>query len=172
MDSRCSLLTDASATRLNGSRNASAASSNVTPCCSTLERAFCSSHSKVHSCKWYDTVIRASILRRELVEADDVDQHVAGLGAVGGAQHAGGVQLVDHPRRAPVADAQPPLQQRGAPALVLDAEHRRLAEELVAVGRVVARARSAIKSPTGQTRIPDPQSSNRPSPQEDTTLRY
>ena len=46
------------------------------------------------------------------------------------------MQLVDDPRRASVTDFQPPLQQRRAATLMLDAEFRRLAEQLVAVDRI------------------------------------
>ena len=46
------------------------------------------------------------------------------------------MQLVDDPRRASVTDLQPPLQQRCAATLMLDAQFRRLAEQLVAVDRI------------------------------------
>lgn len=74
-----------------------------------------------------------STLRRNLIEVGDVDQHIAGLGAVWGAKDPGEVELIDDARGTAVADAQPPMQKRRAPALVEDADQRGLAEEPVAI---------------------------------------
>src|SRR5512146_1969886 len=70
------------------------------------------------------------------IEFVEADQHVARLGSVRRSKHAGGVQLVDDSRRAAVADLEPPLEQRGRAALVLDHDLRRLAEQLVPVADV------------------------------------
>ena len=63
-----------------------------------------------------------------LVDLIDPDPHVAGLAAVGRPQDAGLLELVHDPGRPPVADPQLPLQERGGPALVLDAGDRRVLE--------------------------------------------
>src|SRR5688500_17611834 len=43
------------------------------------------------------------------------------------------MQLVDYPRRTPVTDLEPTLEQRRRALLVLDYDLRRLAEQLVAI---------------------------------------
>ena len=58
------------------------------------------------------------------------------------------MELVDDPRRAAVADPEPALEQRRGAALVLDARLRRLAEQGVALARlVVARSAFALRPP-------------------------
>src|SRR5690606_37136176 len=67
-----------------------------------------------------------------LVQLVQPDRHVARLAAVGWPEDPGVVELVDDPGGAAIANPQPPLQQRRAAALVLDAGLGRLAEERVA----------------------------------------
>src|SRR5690242_4302706 len=66
----------------------------------------------------------------EILESD---QHIARLGAVGWAEDARVVQLVDDARGASVADLEAALQERRRPQLVLDDHLRGLAEQLVAL---------------------------------------
>src|SRR5207237_5113222 len=73
--------------------------------------------------------------RADFVEVVEADEHVARLGAVGGPENAGQLELIDDARGAPVADAHAPLQQRRRAELVLDAHFRRLPEEGVPLAR-------------------------------------
>jgi len=72
------------------------------------------------------------------VQLVEPDQHLARLGAVGGAEDAGDLQLVDDARRPAIPDTEPPLQEGGRAVLVLDARLGRFPEEAVALAAVAA----------------------------------
>src|SRR2546422_1373919 len=68
-----------------------------------------------------------------LVEIVQSDQDIPWFRTVGRTQDSHQLQLVDDPRRPPVPDAHPPLQQRRRAELVLDADFRGLAEQRIAL---------------------------------------
>src|SRR5205823_810899 len=78
----------------------------------------------------------AASLAAQCVQIFQTDQHVARLGPVRRAENPRLLQLIDDARRASVADAHAPLQQRGRAELVLDAHLRGLAEERVPLARL------------------------------------
>src|SRR5690349_9515949 len=71
-----------------------------------------------------------------LVDLIDPDAHVPRFAPVRRAENPGLLELVHDARGAAVADAQLPLQQRGGPALVLDAGDRGLLELGIALSGV------------------------------------
>src|SRR3989442_11556125 len=73
---------------------------------------------------------------RNLVKVLQPHQYVRRLAAVGGSQDPRQLELVDDPRRTPVADAHAPLQQRGRPQLILNADLGGLPEQRVALARL------------------------------------
>src|SRR5688572_13153812 len=78
------------------------------------------------------------------LEISQSRKHIARFRSVGRSQDASEMELVDYPRRSPVTDLQPALEQRRRALLVLDYDLRRLAEQLVAIRIVqVLRVRSA-----------------------------
>ena len=73
--------------------------------------------------------------------------HLAPLWAAPGIEHARIRQLIDHPRRASVADSQATLQQRRRATLVLDAQLGGLAKQ------GIARALGDIARAKGMTQV-------------------
>src|SRR5205809_6650534 len=71
-------------------------------------------------CPYGHTALRSP----NLIQLLEPHQHIPRLAAVGRSQNARQLELVDDPRRAPVADAHAPLQQGGRSQLVLDADRR------------------------------------------------
>ena len=65
---------------------------------------------------------------RNSIEIVQSGEHIPWLRPIRRAEYARRVQLIDDPRRAPVADFQAPLQQRRRSLLVLNDNLRRLAE--------------------------------------------
>src|SRR5881397_1436223 len=68
-----------------------------------------------------------------LFEIFQSDQDIPWFRTVCRTQDSRQLQLIDYPRRPPVPDAHPPLQQRGRPELVLDADLGGLAKHRIAV---------------------------------------
>src|SRR5688500_2363305 len=70
------------------------------------------------------------------LEVSQSRKHIARFRSVRRSQDASEMELVDYPRRSPVTDLEPALEQRRRSLLVLDYDLRRLAEQLVPI-RVV-----------------------------------
>src|SRR5213079_1409759 len=71
----------------------------------------------------------------DLIQLFQSHQHIPRLGPIRGSEDPCQLQLIDYPRRSPVADAHAPLQQRGRAELVLDAHLRGLPEQHIALAR-------------------------------------
>src|SRR5688572_3111605 len=72
------------------------------------------------------------------VQVIQPNKHVPRLRRIRRSQHAGRLQLMDDARRPPVADLEPPLEQRRRSMLRRDEALGRLAEQLVAIAGALA----------------------------------
>jgi hypothetical protein len=66
-------------------------------------------------------------------------QHLATLGSLGGADHAAGLEVVEEPRRARIADLEPALQHGRGRLAVQHHDPHRLFQELVVALRLFQR---------------------------------
>src|SRR4051812_17281751 len=69
----------------------------------------------------------------DMIELIEPHEHVPRLGAVRRAKDARRMQLIDDACGPPVADFEPPLQQRRRPLLILHDDFCRIAKELVTI---------------------------------------